>query len=222
MKIVNWNMQGANHTLENKWNQGVANLLNHVDVCSLQECGGIPPSAQLLEANVAGIDGLKMYTWGTSRATKYILYFPWDVAGNRCNLAVVSNIRPIDPANDGFLFYPDFLPVHRPVIGMMVNNIAIFSIHAISGGGNDAPGLINKVDTSMAGSNWTVSGDYNRTPGSMVGTGGVICPPNQNTYSVLNPYSQIDYMIKSGGLSINGEVLTSVILSDHYPVLYDV
>ena len=222
MIIANWNMQGASHSTENKWNTGVSNLLsNGADVVCLQECGAVPDSAQLYQANVGGIAGLDMYTWGTTRTLKYILFYPSDPNGNRCNLAIVSKVAPANPTTDGILLYPAAPPVWRPVIGMLVNHIGVFSIHAISPGGNDAPGLLNSVATYMGGNPWTVSGDYNREPGTMVGAG-VICPPDQNTFSVRNPSSKYDYMIKSGGGSVIGQVVTSLILSDHFPVVYSV
>lgn len=222
MNIVNWNMQGASHSTENKWNTGVSNLLSSgADVCSLQECGGVPASAQLIQANVAGIAGLDMYTWGTQRTLKYILFYPADPNGNRCNLAVVTKSAIANPNTNGVLLYPAAAPIWRPVIGMSINGIGVFSIHAISPGGNDAPGLLNSVAGYMGANAWTVSGDYNRDPSTMGGTG-IVCPPNQNTYSVTNPQSKLDYMIKSGGGAVYGQVITSLILSDHYPVLYTV
>lgn len=221
MIIANWNMQGASHSTENKWNTGVSNLLRTADVICLQECGAVPASAQLIFANVNGIAGLDMYTWGTARTLKYILFYPSDPNGNRCNLAVVSNIAILNPANDGYLLFPAAAPIWRPVIGLDINGIGVFTIHAISPGGNDAPGLLNSVAGFMGANPWTVSGDYNRDPNSLAGTG-IVCPPDQNTYSVYNPQSRLDFLIKSGGGAIIGQVINNLILSDHYPVIYNV
>ncbi|MBO0323649.1 hypothetical protein J0X14_15165 [Muricauda sp. CAU 1633] len=219
MKIVNWNMQGASHSIENKWNTGVQNLLaGQADVCCLQECGAIPPSAQLVYGNVNGFAGLNLYTWGTTRKHKYILFYQSDPNGNRCNLAIVSNIPIINPKICGTLLYPAAPPVRRPVIGLFVNGLAVFSIHAISPGGPDAPGLLNSVANNMGANPWSVSGDYNRDPASMAGAG-IVCPPNAPTYSSTNPHKKIDYLTKQDGPIVEGQVL-NLLLSDHLPVVF--
>lgn len=219
MKIANWNMQGASHSTENKWNAGVRNLLaNDADVCCLQECGGLPASVKLAYQNVNGFPGLNLYTWGTDRNHKYILFYQSDHNGNRCNLAIVSNIQIINPHICGTLLYPAVAPKWRPVIGLFINGLAVFTIHAISPGGTDAPGLLNSITMNMGAAPWSVSGDYNRVPVSMVGVG-IVCPPNGPTYSSTHPRKQIDYLIKQGGAVVTGQVL-SLFLSDHLPVVF--
>ncbi len=212
-------MQGASHSIENKWNTGVRNLLaNSANVCCLQECGAMPASANLVYQNVNGFIGLNLFTWGTARNHKYILFYQSDPNGNRCNLAIVSNIQIINPHICGTLLYPNNSPIWRPVIGLFVNGLAVFTIHAISPGGPDAPGLLNVVANNMGATPWSVSGDYNRIPTSMAGTG-VVCPPNGQTYSSTHPHKKIDYLIKQGGPVVTGQVL-NLIMSDHLPVVF--
>lgn len=91
MIVGTWNMQGSSHSQENKWNEGVMNMMVqlNVDVFCLQECGSVPASANLIQNNFGGIAGLALYSWGgtTTRPFGYILFYPADLNGNRCNLA---------------------------------------------------------------------------------------------------------------------------------------
>jgi cytolethal distending toxin subunit B len=214
MSIVTWNMQGASHSTENKWNSGVLNLLNNgADLCCLQECGGIPASAVLSVAGYGGVIGLDLYTWGTSRAQKHILFYPADPGGNRCNLAIVSKVAP----TAGFLFIPAFAPIWRPTIGMTIGGTIFFTLHAISPNGPDAPALVNGA--FGAGANVIVAGDYNRAPETMGGGAQVVCPPNGPTHPATHPVSYYDYAIKNFGAATLGTVL-GLHLSDHLPVLF--
>src|SRR6202012_1639664 len=143
MKLITWNMQGASHSTENKWNEGVKNYLTVADICCLQECGGLPASAKELNMNYSGIPGLQYWYWGVERDTKHILFYPWDTHGNRCNLAIVSNTPPVN----GALLWPAAGPVWRPALGFaLAANSYVFSLHCISGTGADANGLIGAIN----------------------------------------------------------------------------
>jgi len=215
MPIVTWNMQGASHSTENKWNLGVLNLLNYNDLCCLQECGGIPGSAVSSTQSYNNIPGLGLYTWGgsSSRGQKYILFYPADPNGNRCNLAIVSKVAP----TAGFLFLPAVNP-WRPTIGMTVAGTVFFTLHAISPNGVDAPALVNGA-FGAAGAQVIVAGDYNRNYGTMGGGSQVVCPPNAATHPAINPVSYYDYAIKNFGAATVGTVL-NLYLSDHLPVQF--
>jgi cytolethal distending toxin subunit B len=218
MHIVTWNMQGANHSEENKWNAGVRNLMNNAGhICCLQECGAVPASAHLVNANFAGIMGLNYYTWGTERTAIHILFYPADPNGNRCNLAIVSERPPLNAR----MVYPAATPVWRPAIGIQVNpNFWVFTLHAISPNGPDAPGLLNAINGSVPpGASWAALGDYNREPVTLV-TPYVVVPPNRNTFSVNNPVRAIDYCVKNYVPQNWGAVQLGLIMSDHYPVVF--
>ena len=215
MIIATWNMQGASHSTENKWNSGVLNLLSSgAQICCLQECGDKPRSAVLRQQNYCGIPGLNLYTWGTERYPKWILFYPADSKGNRCNLAIASNAAP----TEGFLVAPAVQPIWRPTIGMTLDGTVFFTLHAISPGGPDAPALVNAA--FGAGGSVIVAGDYNRAPGTMGGGAQVVCPPNGPTYPSTRPESYYDYVIKNFGDATTGTVL-SLQLSDHLPVQFD-
>lgn len=230
MKIITWNMQGSSHYNENKWNEAI----NHwfrldigADVVCIQECGNIPESAELIIEHIDDMQDFNLYLWGTARSSKYILYYPWDQGGNRCNLAVVSKIAPSEYIVDGnsilgaIALFPDSRRSHRPIIGMLISDIWVYSIHAISKGGPDALELIECAANFMPNKPWIVAGDYNRVPETLEGYPFVICPPNNPTYSTLNPRSKYDYMTKSEGDIILGSVY-GLIMSDHYPVFYNI
>ncbi|BAU54665.1 hypothetical protein MgSA37_02843 [Mucilaginibacter gotjawali] len=218
MKLVTWNMQGSNHSTENKWNTGVMNFFsNGADVCCLQECGAVPQSALIVYQNYCGIANLQYWTWGAERALKYILFYPADPNGNRCNLAIVSRTEPVS----GTIVYPGAAPIWRPALGFQYNATHfIFSLHAISPGGPDVVGLLNAINAVAGnpGQTWEAAGDFNREPAT-VATAFTICPPDADTYSVNNPNKRIDYAVKINGAVVVGFV-QGPIMSDHYSVAY--
>lgn len=158
--------------------------------------------------------GVSMATWGgTERNRKYITFY-W--FGQRVNLAVVSNTAPTNAC----LVSPTAGPTQRPALGATIVGLTVFSSHAISPGGPDAPGLLNAVQTTMrtTSSPWVVAGDFNREPP----INGYYCQaPNTNTYSVTDPRLMLDWCVTSWNADVTGSVQRAVHFSDHYPVLYD-
>lgn len=230
MNIVTWNMQGSNASTENKWNTGVANILNSLNptpALCLQECGGVPASAARMTSIYFQIgpgvtDQVDVYSWGgtSSRPAYYIFFHHWDNGGNRVNSAIVSKTLPTNLMNDVILVSPGGGPVWRPALGVNLQGW-LFSFHAISPGGPDGAGLLAQVSQFCAASNsqWAVGADWNRQPTTLtVPNGSVVCPPNGNTYPVRSPSAQYDYCVASTTTPVTGTVITSVILSDHFPV----
>ncbi len=214
MRLATWNMQGASHSTENKWNSGVQNLFSSLklDICCLQECGAVPASAKLVANNYNNVQGLQYYTWGTDRTNKHILFYLADPNGNRCNLAVVSITAPVG----GGIVYPAQQPIWRPALGFKVSNTSfVFSFHAISPNGPDAANMLTAINNAV-GNAWVTAGDYNREPSTLV-TAFNICPPDKNTYSVTKPTKKLDYCTKNFGNAVTGQVI-NLILSDHFPV----
>ena len=222
--LITWNMQGSNAATDVKWVTNVQNMLTGgADILCLQECGAPPPSARVQQINLAANPNFTLYTWGgTSRVPPtYISYYFWDIAGNRVNFAIVTKAQP---ANH-FCGYPNGGPVLRPYIGIGLNNVSYFCLHAISPTGVDAPGLLAEAAATAtgAGAPWFVAGDFNRAAqGQPPLQPGTYCPPNGNTYPVsLHPTRCIDYMYRSANQAIQGVVL-DVNTSDHYPVRYTI
>jgi cytolethal distending toxin subunit B len=220
MKLITWNMQGASHSTENKWNTGIMNFFgNGADMCCLQECGAVPASARLVNLNYNGVANLRYYTWGTDRTDKHILFYQSDPNGNRCNLAIVSR----NPPTGGGIVMPAVAPTWRPALGFQIDATHyVFSLHAISPNGADAANLLNAINAAVGahGNFWIAAGDYNRVPSTLV-TPFTVCQPNNNTSSVQNPTVKIDYCAKNFVPVVIG-VVQGLILSDHYPVFFDI
>jgi cytolethal distending toxin subunit B len=227
-------MQGSSAATEAKWQSAVANAFGNggADVVCLQECGGVPPSAVLQfgfgglpfvgtqpAAGAGTLHGFNIgyYLWGTARTRKHIFWMETDAAAHRVNLAVVTRTAPTH-----LLSAAPGMVGGRPAIGMRVNPGGgvwdMYSLHAWSGGGNDAASLLTNVFAGAAGS-VAALGDYNREPPNLVVPAGTVkCPPVQYT----RPSSQrsYDYMVKNVAGSVKGTVL-AVPLSDHCMVYFD-
>lgn len=219
MNVLTWNMQGASHSTENKWNEGILQFIRKgAEICCLQECGGVPESATPIVVPLGTPAGVELYTWtGSARPQKYVLFYPADPGGNRCNLAIVSLAMPANIQ----LLYPAAAPIWRPVLGAQYGGGAYcFTMHAISPRGPDVVGLINAV-VNGAVAPWSIAGDYNREPNTIPnGTPGVVCPPNYPTHPSSKPVSKYDYATKSWGAAVIGTVYEAPILSDHLAVMF--
>ncbi len=222
MRIITWNMQGGNDSAESKWTKGVSILLSQAkaDAVCLQESGA--PSG-----NIKELDELKWvgnppselkysyYLWTPLKESYYVLWVNTDSSGNtgRVNLAVVSPTEP-----KAFLYGDPGLKDGRPSIGLILED-NVFSIHAFAKGGGDSDGLIKNVE-ALGLQSWKVAGDFNREPNTWTPSYGVTCPPDKVTRPESN--KKLDYMVKLKGMSVKGTVLDNFILSDHYPVVFDV
>jgi cytolethal distending toxin subunit B len=225
VRLVTWNMQGAGHSDEIKWQTGVQNMITnmHLDVICLQECGTAPASARLLhDMDVLGPDGYEylagLYQLGTDRSALYLLMFNWDDPGNRCNVAVITRTEP----QDCEVVWAKTGAQWRPALGVPVGRRWVFSLHAISPGGPDVKGILAEVATRTNGAPWIVAGDFNRAPGTVVlPAGGSLCEPDGPTYPTPSPDRTLDYCAQSATTPVDGEVVTSIGLSDHFPVGYE-
>jgi len=220
MHLFTWNMQGSNASTEMTWNTGVAPLLRGRDdaVCCLQECGAVPASATLTATFGQGVN---LYNWGGTRTRpgKWITWYQADPHGNRCNLAVVSSPE-LRPQGAGLVRAAGSIQ-WRPALGVDFGAITVFSIHAISPGGPDAPGLLAAISgAAPTGTRWAVGGDFNRNPG----IAGYHChPPAGPTYNANTPTptQRLDWCVTSTAhRGLQGEVITGLQRSDHYPVAY--
>lgn len=229
MRITTWNMQGGTNSMNSKWSEGVAYLLTSgvykADVVCLQEAGSPPPGANLQAAPPwlpyapAGHVVYGYYIWQTGRFTfTNILWLQTDPNGNRVNLAICA------PAEPEALLYANPDPANarsRSPIGLCVpdgtgHTFDIFTIHALSGGGTDAPVLIDNINAAV-GQPWNAAGDFNRDPITWVPPYGTICPPAGPTHE---RGGNLDYMVATtGGVEVGGTVL-QLNLSDHSPVRY--
>ncbi|NEQ78639.1 MAG: hypothetical protein F6K23_40020 [Okeania sp. SIO2C9] len=219
MNLVTWNMQGSSASTDDKWNQGILQFIKQgAEVCSLQECGSVPASAKPETPTNPLPTGVELYTWkGSANPTKYILFYPADPGGNRCNLAVVSVKKPKNVK----LLESISSAKWRPVLGAEYDGSTryCFTIHAMSGSGNDIEGLVKAINVAVG--DWVVAGDFNRQPDKITsGTPGTVCPPNGPTHPSKAPVSKYDYAIKKATPSVTGQVYQVPILSDHLAVAF--
>lgn len=226
-RVITWNMEGATHSSNSKWVDGVQQLLTkaEADILCLQEAGAAPPSsaayappppAPTWAGGIAPAVAWSFLTWQPGVPLYYVLWVQTDPAGNRVNLAVVTKDLP-----DEFRYVAN--AGGRPAIGVRFGTEETFTLHAQSGGGADAPTLVTNVNAATAaGNSWDAAGDYNRQPDEW-GAGGVpagnLCPPDKATRWKSD--KELDYMVRSGAV-IEGFVIDTLVLSDHFPVIFDV
>lgn len=228
MNLVTWNMQGSNASTEDKWNTQVATILNansKPDFICLQESGGVPDSAvergskRVRDPRTGADTMIRYYEWrGTAtRPGCCVVFHEWDAAGGRVNSAVV--IRGIRWPEQMELVWGG---AHdwRPALGIELEGKWTFSYHAISKGGPDAPTVVAAAAGLANPSPWVIAGDFNREPPFTVPGGSAIREPGGNTYSVKSPTKKYDYCVSTVAPKGQGDVLTSVLFSDHYPVLF--
>lgn len=237
MNVVTWNMQGATGSGQSKWTEDVKRLfVAGTDVACLQECGVPPASATVappppwlgpfvppVGVNVAYL----VWNLGTSTRPSYVYIF-WilsDPNGNRNNLALASKVAP-----NALVYVNPGLPGGRPSIGVQLpygfGSVCLFTLHAFSGGGQDAPNLLANINA--VGGSWFAAGDYNRDPNTWGPGPGHAPPPN----ALLCPHNvvpthpgsgtNLDYAFKSPGPAVFGEVFSNFVVSDHYPVGYQI
>lgn len=244
MRVGTYNLQGSGASQENKWNQAIKPLLTgglvH-DVVFVQEAGPVPLSCRVpqpisLYVKKAGdvskkaksATGLRYLKFGGShrrkdraRANLNLLHYEWDTGSGRVNLAVITRHK----AKKAALLYPDN-KTWRPALGLEIDGVWYFSIHAISPKGPDAKELLGVVHAHVAqhgAGPWVVGGDFNREPDTMAGCLGTICPAPSGTHpretTDEKPVRRIyDYVVR------NGPARTGVCLnlnySDHVAVSY--
>jgi cytolethal distending toxin subunit B len=113
----------------------------------------------------------------------------------------------------------------RPAVGVLFRGTWIYSFHAISPGGGDAPYVLNQIDAASAGVTWRVGGDFNRSPASLdrlIPDDMVVCPPNAPTHPNQRPTRKLDYFVCEGDYDdeVEGQVSNALPLSDHRAVYY--
>jgi hypothetical protein len=247
LNLVTWNMQGATGFGENKWRTDVTRLFRAgAQVVLLQECGNPPNSAGpvavpppfLGGAGVPGGMNWSYLAWSIgSRRHPCDIGIYWvetDPGGHRCNLAIATVVfaavpGAVIPGNLICVPPPAVGPGQRPAIGIRVpyggGNIDLYTLHAISPGGPNAPGLLANIN--VVGPPWLAAGDYNRAPATWGGGGGVLpagAVVSNHNGDATHPGSgtNLDYAINRPGGAVPGQVMDNFVVSDHYPVYYAV
>ncbi|MFJ7909137.1 endonuclease/exonuclease/phosphatase family protein [Kitasatospora sp. NPDC096204] len=277
--IATWNMQGAgtaggtgedSAAYESKYTLGVNQLAlqNAADIVALQEAGA-PPNGAVFEQDIpqnppvffdwAGrTPPVREYRYGGtgSRPQGYLYWLHTDTDPNsdtgRVNLAILT--RHQVPSQDVYVVQAGLNNGFsgRPALGVNVDGVVYFTVHGLSGSGNDDPGLLRNIQTRMAtaGPNqnplpWVALGDFNRiplppddpnTPDTSLATAvngqfAVTAPPLPTHPTVRRLGNQtpdriLDYAVTPLGPTdprVQGiNRAGNVLLSDHYPVVMEV
>ncbi|MEU0579798.1 GDSL-type esterase/lipase family protein [Streptomyces griseoincarnatus] len=170
-----WNMQGGNDgtggTPENRWLTAVNQIITQdgVEVLALQEAGNEPPASAEATGRVFPTPGVTEFRWNlgsTSRPNIVFIYFATQVQ-QRNGLAIVSRERASDAVQLAVLSNYN----SRPMMGIQIGTSWYFSAHALSGGGVDAPDIIQTaelyINRNAPGARWAVLADFNREPARM-------------------------------------------------------
>jgi GH18 family chitinase len=241
--LLNWNLQGANWSgdiasspwikIQEWFQKGNSDEENgfpyKIHVACLQECGSPPPTAGSPYSTTGIGNGvtLEKYFWSAGASDRnpiylYVLFYKWDVNGNRVNLAIVT---PAGIDNERYL-----AGHYRPLIGIEQGGTSYYTIHGSSRGGGDSWALLRDIaaqhnDPTIS---WWVAGDYNREPvdlrtdltNNQINVR--VCPPNDNTHPSIVPTRKLDYAARNENASeIIGEVSgVGLGFSDHRAVFY--
>ncbi|MCS0603501.1 endonuclease/exonuclease/phosphatase family protein [Streptomyces sp. LP11] len=249
--FLTWNMQGATSLGQSLWTDYFPGLMNRApaDVVMLQESGaGLPGSAVHLD-NPPGnqnplvsygrwrqLGGRETYWWMVFLQTHDPL-----APGGRVNTVVMAR-RPVDQ----ILVVDNPLPGTRgrPALGVLLGDNWFFSYHALSGGGGDAAAMLAAIGGAVRDApppaghqyNWTVGGDFNTEPNSLVrrrAYGGIPTPSGgpPNIVSTGQPTHrnseghydrELDYAVTTTGRPevIQANRINPYLSSDHDPVQF--
>jgi hypothetical protein len=229
---VTYNMQGASQDTTPKWSSDIPGLLNH-DVIALQEAGPVPPldpgGVFSYQGTHTSASGLRVYhylrNFGTRTRTnfRHVYFMETDPNGHRVNLAMVTE----HPA-DAVWFVGSTFAGSRASFGLRFGNTVFYTVHGLSGGGNDIPGMVNGIADAMqrAGRDYAIMGDFNRDPASLDGR----LRPSAHIYRsgrvTQQSGGELDYMVASRDMGALGLLYQGHIpggfSADHYPVEFGV
>lgn len=231
LHLSTWNMQGSSETTDTKWRTAVLQLARANHVVMIQEAGMVPASARLTrQHSVADQFGqmhdITQYLWqaGTSTRPEWYDVFFFDVQRLRVNLAIVVaqsaglGVRGVQVVSDGLLG-PEGVPDYRPALGLLLchaagagregEEVVVYNVHAISGGGPNAPRLLREISWHTS-SPYVLLGDFNRAPApagtAMSRDNSWVSPPHiariepaaSNTHPATAPTAMLDYAVING------------------------
>jgi len=203
--VITNNIQGASATAEDgrntdsKWTTQIRNYIQAASIVLVQEAGPSGPPGAVQQADII-TDGntVRHYLWGvgTGRAPASLaqVYFlqtddPTNprAVGGRVNIAIVTRAVP-----DEVRVVPNRVNAGRAALGVRFGNNWYFSIHGLSGGGNDSSALLDDIDTAVdswgtaAGHSYTytIGGDFNRDPADLAAqNNNTGIPPGAHIYN---------------------------------------
>jgi len=255
LPLITYNMQGASSGVDSKWATHIRNYANQAQVVALQEVGPTGP-APTRDTNNVIITGDQLLTGGAAlpavglanrvthsqwpsgtRGVNLDVYFLQTdpqrsngvatFQGGRVNLAMVAH-----RSADAVAALPNPLyngtNTARATLGLLFGNTWYFDVHARSGGGADAPVLLQTINTFVtgrgSGESWVAIGDFNREPSTLrnPATNLNLLPAGARIYHTGRPTQQsgneLDYAVASsdaGDLAVTRMPGAS---ADHYAV----
>jgi hypothetical protein len=198
--LATWNMQGGTAGKDSKWNTGVRRLASQHDAVVLQEAGSGPPGSAHTRDDEDPENAPETYHGPGARwwcccgggRPRQVRQSTWNPGTRRRSDSFHLYSMQTDPnggANTGGRVNPIIVSRYpadkvavvanpmggRPALGILVRSTWIFNVHAWSGGGNDAPGLLAAISGFFSwrrffawlGKNFIVMGDFNRDPSTM-------------------------------------------------------
>lgn len=225
---VTYNMQGGTAGDQSKWTNDVARLCQTHDVVLLQEAGPTPPeSSQTLSGGQLGGFPLTVARWNIGRSGdartpdyRYVYFLQTDPSGGRVNLAIVLRQQA-----DQFQLAQGGLPGQsRPALGIRLGAMWFYTVHGLSGSGNDDRQLLQNISSVSSPYYWTAMGDYNRDPSSLTAPSGTrIYSSGQATQ--ING-SELDYAVSNDIVECGSSVTNTRVVArrlnglsaDHFPV----
>jgi cytolethal distending toxin subunit B len=232
-------MRGCDARNDNRWTSTVAAFFQNsqTEIVLLQECGAPPVTAMLnpvedmawlppVPRRPVEVQYGLWYTGSTAgtASERHLYHATWDVGGDRCNLAIVTRSAPIS-----LVYIPN--PLRRglrPAIGVCYGTAGgpklIFSIHGLSGSGNDCPRFLHAMSALAGyyGMSWVCGGDFNRQPQEW---NRIDLPGDANSNfarEMTFPASRsiFDYAWSSREPDFPPVVHSTIYPSDHYPVSF--
>ncbi|WP_033819501.1 ricin-type beta-trefoil lectin domain protein [Kitasatospora sp. MBT63] len=176
-KPATYNMQGRDGGAATKWTTDIQRLMANHDVVALQEAGPQPPASATFQQTYTpdpSLPAISEYSWNLgsrSRPNIYWIYFMiTDPGANRVNLAMVTQTR----AARVFAINPGIPATQtsegsRPAFGVRLGSTIFYTLHGLSGNGNDDPNLVAYMAGQAAAYSldFAALGDYNRDPDSL-------------------------------------------------------
>lgn len=237
-----YNMEGSNKGA--KWTDNVVPFVQNHDVVALQEAGARPDMGDGQTVANSPHGSVQLYRWQAGNSYRNVYYMQTDTGGNqqtarRVNLAIVTPHE----ADDVVIIPPSFPNGNhpsRPAFGIRIGETIFFTLHGLSGNGNDDRQLLENMrqaaedlaarDGHTGSYQWAALGDFNRHPSSWnladdenpdprlptLPTGARIYNPNTPTHVHGGVH---DYMVAGHALPDDwGGNVPRGLTADHFPV----
>ena len=168
VSMVTYNMLGGTMSSESKWTSNVTRLVQQYDVVALQEAGTAPPSSSTQVSRHNTSNGLlTIHNWnagtGSEPVNLTIYFLQTDPNGNRVNLALVVK----GDADEWKTIPPGITGRSRPGLGIRKGAVWFYTLHGLSGNGNDGANLLRNIEAASNPFVWVSLGDYNRDPSDL-------------------------------------------------------